>query len=779
MREEFCEYLREVGKAERTWNTYARQIDQLSKDCGENIFELTDVARLRPLVRQYDSGGPRYDVGNLEHGGPRAAIKQYLAFLERDYYERFDSDDAAYLSWLKSHPNGFVLNANNPPRPDNLVLHGASCVSIADKIGTAYLKICAAKESGLQRWFAEQKLDGATARHQCVGRVEAYGAEGNIKQVANQTDTQSPLNQILYGPPGTGKTHHTVDETLAILDQKFLDENGGSREALKGRFDELHEQGRVRFVTFHQSFSYEDFVEGLRAVPAEDGTLKYMPVDGVFKALCEGATAKVVLDQEPVLALKDGKIWKMSLGGNEEAQIYDECIQKGRILLGWGGEIDFSGCKDKADIVSTFRSNGAIYETSSYAVTAVAAFRLKMKVGDLVIVPDGNFKFRAIGQVTGDYQSIDRTVENDDYGQCRNVRWLKVFEPSASCDLIMNKDFMMKTIYQLHPQVADQQRILALVSAKSESETLTDPALPKVLVIDEINRGNISRIFGELITLIEPSKRSGSPEALHVTLPYSKDRFSVPANLHIIGTMNTADRSLAGLDMALRRRFTFKEMPPRPELLDSVMVGGVNIGELLRVLNQRIEVLLDRDHCIGHAYFMPLREQNTLPKLASIFERQIIPLLQEYFFEDWERIAWALNDHRKEAINRFLLEPSVNLAQLFGDECEGRIAARSWELNVEAFDRIEAYAGIVNHAKIVTVISKHVEQEASYKGFNLRQYADETVEVRKGDELQSQAMPILRELAGQLGVSVLNSKSNPFNTRQLGRRVILKIREQA
>ncbi|MEE3591218.1 AAA family ATPase, partial [Pseudomonas aeruginosa] len=124
----------------------------------------------------------------------------------------------------------------------------------------------------------------------------------------------------------------------------------------------------------------------------------------------------------------------------------------------------------------------------------------------------------------------------------------------------------------------------------------------RVLIIDEINRGNVSRIFGELITLIEQSKRAGAEEALSVVLPYSKQRFSVPQNVYLIGTMNTADRSLAGLDIALRRRFEFREMPPRPELLDDVRIGGLNVGQLLRTMNQRIEVLLDRDHCLGHAY---------------------------------------------------------------------------------------------------------------------------------------------------------------------------------
>src|SRR5690606_7640563 len=160
--------------------------------------------------------------------------------------------------------------------------------------------------------------------------------------------------------------------------------------------------------------------------------------------------------------------------------------------------------------------------------------------------------------------------------------------------------------------------------------------------------------FGELITLIERSKRAGADEALSVVLPYSKERFSVPDNVYLIGTMNTADRSLAGLDIALRRRFVFREMPPKPELLDSVEVQGLNIGQLLRVMNQRIEVLFDREHCLGHAYFMPLKEDASLARLEGILRNEILPLLQEYFFDDWQRIQWVLNDHRKPVIDRFV-----------------------------------------------------------------------------------------------------------------------------
>lgn len=216
-----------------------------------------------------------------------------------------------------------------------------------------------------------------------------------------------------------------------------------------------------------------------------------------------------------------------------------------------------------------------------------------------------------------------------------------------------------------------------------------------VLIIDEINRGSISRIFGELITLIEDSKRQDADEELSVTLPYSKEEFSVPSNVYLIGTMNSSDRSLTGLDIALRRRFTFIEMPPKPELLNEVIVDGLNTGKLLEVINQRIEVLLDRDHCIGHANFMTLKKQQTLETLSSIFKQKIIPQLQEYFFDDWSKINMVLNANgmlQPKAVERSTLFPNVNT------ESEGFLEEQqTWELIESAFDSIDSFAKIIKH----------------------------------------------------------------------------------
>lgn len=592
--------------------------------------------------------------------------------------------------------------------------------------------------------------------------------------MTDTTDSIPPLNQILYGPPGTGKTHSTIEETLAILDPDFLEAHNGERDKLRTRFGELELSKHVRFVTFHQSFSYEDFVEGLRAEADEaSGQLRFLPTPGVFKSICDDAATKVVVDEVVDLDLNGKTIWKMSLGNrSDENYVYDECIDRDRILLGWGSGIDFSKVKNKADIVAIFHDNGIEYSTGDYPVTAVNAFVLGMQVGDIVVVSDGNSKFRAIGVLTGNYEHVPREQEDDEFTQSRAVQWLKVFDPSTACSAIMNKKFMMKAIYRLGSDVIDLDKLRQLLSTKASDAQVQQGPHARVLIIDEINRGNISRIFGELITLVEPSKRAGNREALSVMLPYSKKTFSIPNNLYLIGTMNTSDRSLTGLDIALRRRFVFKEMPPRPELLADVVVQGVAIDKLLELMNRRIEALLDREHCLGHAYFLPLKDDPSVERLARIFEQQILPLLKEYFFEDWNRIRWVLNDHRKALVNCFVLPSESNVATLFGDEFEGRAQEQTWAINEDAFDRIEAYLGILDSA----AVAKHtapIAQDGSveYGGYRLQRLTDFTVKVYDKD-VEQVALPILKELAIKLGISHLNRKGGKHNTRQLGAQVI-------
>ena len=217
----------------------------------------------------------------------------------------------------------------------------------------------------------------------------------------------------------------------------------------------------------------------------------------------------------------------------------------------------------------------------------------------------------------------------------------------------------------------------------------------RVFIIDEINRGNISKIFGELITLIEPSKRMGQAEGMQVKLPYSQKPFGVPDNVYIIGTMNTADRSIATIDTALRRRFRFQEMMPDAEVLAGIAVEGISVSELLTRMNQRISVLYDREHTIGHAYFMPLKENPTIEQLAEIFEHDILPLLQEYFYEDYEKIRLVLGDNQKEnGEEQFITVIKNDYTKLFGNTELDLDACVTYEINRNAFHKIEAYRSI-------------------------------------------------------------------------------------
>lgn len=227
-------------------------------------------------------------------------------------------------------------------------------------------------------------------------------------------------------------------------------------------------------------------------------------------------------------------------------------------------------------------------------------------------------------------------------------------------------------------------------------ECADDPAAIKaknyVFIIDEINRGNISKVFGELITLIEGSKRVGRPEGMEVVLPYSQKLFGVPQNVYIIGTMNTADRSIATIDTALRRRFVFQEMLPDASVLDGIEVGDLRISELLIRMNKRISALYDREHTIGHAYFMPLRDDPTIEKLAEIFANNIIPLLQEYFYEDYEKIRFVLGDNRKtEKREQFVVAEANNYSELFGEADIGLDESSSYAINKIAFHNPKAY----------------------------------------------------------------------------------------
>ena len=281
-------------------------------------------------------------------------------------------------------------------------------------------------------------------------------------------------------------------------------------------------------------------------------------------------------------------------------------------------------------------------------------FRNSVKSGDIVVVSKGNSLFRAIGEVTGDYEHFHR--EGGYYCHRRDVRWLWVDRDGVPVSEIYARNFMQKSLYLLPKADLNLPALERYIA--SQQDIGTGAPEPFVLIIDEINRANISKVFGELITLLEPDKRIGQTNELKVRLPYSGDMFGVPANLHILGTMNTADRSIALLDTALRRRFEFSELMPDPSLLTTV--DNIDLSLLLTTINERIEYLFDREHQIGHAYFIRCKTRADVDK---VMRHKVIPLLAEYFYEDWTKVAAVLGDgndfegdHEGRFINRLRLK---------------------------------------------------------------------------------------------------------------------------
>ncbi len=475
------------------------------------------------------------------------------------------------------------------------------------------------------------------------------------------------LNLIMFGPPGTGKTYHTVGEAIKIVDKEFYKENEDftHRKALRQKYQDLliidweATTGQIGFCTFHQSFSYEDFVEGIRPMEPQEGDtyLKYEVVEGIFKRICRLAEDNLKsLSQKakhlisiPANEYANASFYKISLGDiNDPADqdIYDYCVDNGVISIGFGDGIDFSS-KDESEVNEAYTAK---YRDNGYGAQAINFFKNYLKVGNYVVVSKGNFYVRAIGKVTGEYFYDPKTAIR--HKHFRKVDWLFKDQEIPIQD-IYEKNLSQQTIYKLKSDwIKREFFVKSTESAISENNNE-----PKkfVLIIDEINRGNVASIFGELITLIERDKRAGKEEATVVVLPYSKEKFSVPENLYIIGTMNTAERSIEALDTALRRRFSFREMPPKPELIKTEgalkeaqgKIGELDVVKLLETINKRLEKLIDKDHRIGHSYFMQIKTEAEL-KLA--FKDRVIPLLEEYFFGDFGKIGLVLGSSFIEKI---------------------------------------------------------------------------------------------------------------------------------
>ena len=499
-----------------------------------------------------------------------------------------------------------------------------------------------------------------------------------------ETTTDIGLNTILYGPPGTGKTYHTVIYAVAIIENKELAtvEAEDYAEVLE-RYNEYKTQGRIEFTTFHQSYGYEEFIEGIKPVIASDeetggeaGEIQYSVQPGVFKRFCEKADRPAVADTEDFGIGENPNIWKVSLYGTGDNPIRTECLKNGHIRIGWD---DYG--KDITDETDFTAYGGKV---------VLNAFMNRMQIGDIVLSCYSSTTIDAVGVVTGECEWHD---EYEDLKRVRKVKWLVKNIRENIMDMTDGTVMMQMSVYRLSVTLADVMKIVGKYKPAHASKPARQGNY--VFIVDEINRGNISKIFGELITLIESTKRLGQSEGMSVRLPYSQKLFGVPKNVYIIGTMNTADRSIATIDTALRRRFLFREMLPVPKVLSDISVEDLSISDLLTRLNKRITVLYDREHTIGHAYFMPLKASPTIDTFAEIFANNIIPLLQEYFYEDYEKIRLVLGDNRKSATEeQFIITRENNYAELFGDADIGLDDGCSYEINYAALKNIEAYRSI-------------------------------------------------------------------------------------
>lgn len=495
-----------------------------------------------------------------------------------------------------------------------------------------------------------------------VGKDNINTPSENIKEV-DKVKEKIGLNTILFGPPGTGKTYSTKKYVVAICDYngdlgkvKNLDYD----TVIVPRYEKLLEEGRVKFTTFHQSYGYEEFIEGIKPI-VSDNKVIYDTVPGVFKKFCEDALIGD-FDYDSLGIRPEAKIWKVSLFGGV-TNILKECFEENYIRVGFA--------KDSED-------------------NSIENFRKKMQIGDVVLSLKSFYEINGVAIIEGDFEELK---DKSEYVFARKVKWLFKDKVINVRDVNGGYRLPIKTCSAL-PHIS---RTGLMQIIKDNTQGLSTSTKPYVFVIDEINRGNISKVFGELITLIEESKRGGAKEEMSATLPYSKERFSVPNNVYILGTMNTADRSISLMDTALRRRFDFVEMMPDSKVLENITVSGVDIKEMLEAINKRITVLYDREHTIGHAFFTGLNDNSNINDLALIFKNKIIPLLQEYFYEDYGKIRLVLGDTGKtDEKYQFVKEISnAKDTTLFKGQYDHDIVENySYELNEKALNEVESYIQI-------------------------------------------------------------------------------------
>lgn len=602
-----------------------------AKPIAKNSYEFF------PSLDEYDPGISRDQYIDLFLNSP--LIKKDL--LDTVYYIFKMGGEASCLQVSKRFGNTAQhYNANGMHAGRQVHLATGCPLSNSDDEGNSYWSVL------FQGRYSKNKEEGAfiwRIRKPLAEAIEAldkeeffYDFEKKDESAMNNKKAFA-LNTILCGPPGTGKTYNTVAYALAIINGKSVEE---MQAEVSARPDEAWLQfhkhisaGRIGFVTFHQSYGYEEFIEGIKPNVDEDSqNISYSIEPGVFKRFCDRAMQKV-----------------------DARKIFDSAWDKLFYAAVVKGEYEFTrhtGNTFIAKVDSTLEKFYIPRPNSQNDITKSAVFKLW----------------------TTEKEDLDYLAEN-------------------------------------HPGTAWRRTVQAAVIAELKEKCgLPDYSSVKnadgnyVFIIDEINRGNISKIFGELITLIEETKRKGEEESTSVILPYSGEEFSVPNNVYILGTMNTADRSIALMDTALRRRFNFVEMMPRPELLRDIKVSAdgetLSVSDMLETINKRIEYLYDREHTIGHAFFInKLKGKNaTVENLAEVFKNNIIPLLQEYFYEDYSKIQLVLGDDDKSSDDyKFILDTRAKESEIFKKSPQLDLHENIYMIQDSAFYRIQSYIEITEH----------------------------------------------------------------------------------
>lgn len=596
----------------------------------------------------------------IKQKGIQWNITMGLYWIRPNTYINLDSKNREFIIKQKILPEQFIKEVNQFKNVPNGEQYIQLCDLLLEKIKDGQYGYRDFKELSFIAYERNMSVDTVTQH--------------------NTQNTDIAKNTILYGPPGTGKTYNTVMYAVAIIENKKLEEiKKENYTEVIDRYNKYKEDGLIEFTTFHQSYGYEEFIEGIKPVihsDEEDETdIQYEVVPGLFKKFCDIAGKPILRKEKCDIGINESPtIWKISLEGSGENSTRTECMKNEHIRIGY----DEYG----REITNLFKG-AAGRHILNYFIN-------DMSIGDIVMSCYDCNTVDAIGVVTGEYEWHD---EYPEYKRLRKVNWIVKGIKENIIKINNGSRLSNPTVYKLRMDLSDVMEIIEKYS-KNTIE-VEEKKKNHVFIIDEINRGNISKIFGELITLIEPTKRIGQTEGQKVRLPYSQKLFGVPNNVYLIGTMNTADRSIATIDTALRRRFNFKEMLPDEEVLDGIYVEDVSIKDIFIKMNKRITVLFDREHTLGHAYFLPLKDAPTIETLANIFENSIIPLLQEYFYEDYEKIRMVLGDNQKDSEDKqFITIEENDYNDLFGYIDYDFDEMSTYKINSFALTNIEAYRSI-------------------------------------------------------------------------------------